>query len=168
MTLERSILIQFARSFWICLVLFSVLVRAGREHLASSARLSVPVRTASQQQAEEHRSGQCQLWWGAERASPGAQQLEQRHQPEGSARRHSSTAGQLCSGSRRGAETQVWSAELHARTVLDELLHRRTAARRTPKRPRRRSRSARQGVHTHSDPTPKLSEVCMHACCAHF
>ena len=22
--------------------------------------------------------------------------------------------------------------------------------------------------HTHSDPTPKLSEVCMHACCAHF
>ena len=98
------------------------------------------------------------------RASLRPQQQKQRVQPEASAWRHSGTAGQHCSGSRRGAETQVWSAELHTRTVLDELLHRRTAARRTPKRPRRRSRSARQGVHTHSDPTPKLSEVCMHAC----
>jgi len=46
-------------------------------------------------------------------------------------------------GSRAG-EPGLAAAELHARTVLDELPHRRTAARRTPKRPRRRSRPARQ------------------------
>jgi len=49
------------------------------------------------------------------------QQQEQRVQPDAIARRHSSTAGQLCSGSRRGAETQGWAVELHAHTVLDEL-----------------------------------------------
>ena len=90
LTSERSILIQFAGSFWICLVPFSVLVRAGSESTGQAA-------PGSRCLCARHPSSRRRRWWGAERTSPGTQQQEQRARPEGSARTHSSS----CKAGRR-------------------------------------------------------------------